>query len=163
MRAATALGRIGEPAVEYLIQLLGDENSMVRSRTAWELGRIGDSRAVEPLIEALKDELGEALLTTEIWSLAGGEVIAGYNPQENVCDLFTQITFYINEALSTTEYPELGKYYILNLAGGKISVTIPVGEYFWAMLIDSKKTPLGFLLKVVLSKLIDSFKEATES
>jgi CheY-like chemotaxis protein len=166
--------KINKSLTEILLdasKMLDEDNieptgSVVEEEKAEEPGiekETMESEKFKDLIETLKDELGEALLTTEIWSLAGGEVITGYKPQENVCDLFTQITFYINEALSTSEYPELGKYYILNLAGGKISVTIPVGEYFWAMLIDSKKTPLGFLLKVVLSKLIDSFKEATES
>jgi YesN/AraC family two-component response regulator len=122
-----------------------------------------ENAQLNELIESLKEELGDALLSTEIWELDKGEVSAGYNPRENVCDLFTQITFYINEALTTAEYPELGRYYILNLSGGKISVTVPIGGYFWGMLIDSKKTPLGFLLKVVLSKLIASFEEAISS
>ncbi len=122
-----------------------------------------DSKKFENLIVSLKEDLGDALLSTEVWNLNDGEIIAGYNEQVEVCDLFTQITFYMNEALSTSEYPELGKYYILNLEGGKIFVTIPVGEYFWGMLIDSKKTPLGFLLRVVLSKLIGAFEEAIAS
>jgi len=122
-----------------------------------------DIQKFDDLIESLKEDIGEALLSTEVWNLSGGEVITGFNPREDVCDLFTQITFYVNEALSTSEYPELGKYYILHLEGGKISVTIPAGEFFWGMLIDSKKTPLGFLLKVILSKLVSAFEEAIAS
>ncbi|MCK5055922.1 MAG: response regulator [Candidatus Aminicenantes bacterium] len=111
------------------------------------------------LIELLKNDLGDALLSTQVWTMEG-EILAGTEERENVVELFTQITVYLNEALSTSEFPELGNYYIFNLVGKKIVVTIPAGEYFWGMLIDSQKTPLGFLLKVVLSKLIDSFKEA---
>jgi len=110
------------------------------------------------LVELLKSDLGDALLSTEIWTMEG-EVLAGSAERENVAELFTQVSVYLNEALSTSEFPELGNYYIFNLVGKKIAVTIPAGEYFWGMLIDSQKTPLGFLLKVVLSKLIDSFKE----
>lgn len=110
------------------------------------------------LVELLKNDLGDALLSTEIWTMEG-EVLAGSVERENVSELFTQVSVYLNEALSTSEFPELGNYYIFNLVGKKIAVTIPAGEYFWGMLIDSQKTPLGFLLKVVLSKLIDSFKE----
>jgi CheY-like chemotaxis protein len=112
------------------------------------------------LIDSLKEDLGDALLSSEIWQFGEEEVLAGYNSQPQVCELFTQITFYINEALGTAEFPELGKYYILNLDGKKISVTIPQGEYFWGMLIDSKRTPLGLLLKVILPGLIASFEEA---
>lgn len=111
------------------------------------------------IIEELKEDLGDALLSAEIWNLEG-EVITGHNQRQTVCDVFTPITFYMNEALTTAEYPELGDYYILNLEGGKISVTIPAGDYFWGMLIDSSKTPLGFLLKVILAEKIDAFREA---
>jgi DNA-binding response OmpR family regulator len=114
------------------------------------------------IVEELKEDLGDALLSTEIWNLEG-EIVTGYNQRQTVCDIFTPITFYINEALTTAEYPELSDYYILNLEGGKISVTIPGGDYFWGMLIDSNKTPLGFLLKVILSEKIDAFREAIES
>jgi hypothetical protein len=114
------------------------------------------------LIESLEEDLGDALLSSEIWDMEGA-VLSGHNERQTVCDVFTPITFYVNEALNAAEYPELGEYYILNLEGAKISVTIPMGEYFWGMLIDSKKTPLGFLLKVILSEKIASFQEAVES
>ncbi|MCK4734678.1 MAG: HEAT repeat domain-containing protein [Methanophagales archaeon] len=49
---------IGEPAVESLIQILEDKSSDVNYRVGAvaALGRIGDVRAVEPLIQALEDE-----------------------------------------------------------------------------------------------------------
>jgi HEAT repeat protein len=42
--------------VEPLIAALKDENSDVRQAAAKALGKIGDPRAVEPLIAALSDE-----------------------------------------------------------------------------------------------------------
>jgi HEAT repeat protein len=54
-KAAEALGKIGEPAVEPLIGALRDENRLVRRRAAEALGEIRDARAVEPLIGALRD------------------------------------------------------------------------------------------------------------
>ncbi|HLP46002.1 MAG TPA: response regulator [Candidatus Kapabacteria bacterium] len=122
-----------------------------------------ENQKVSSLMDRLKEELGEALLSAQVWTLSEGEVFAGYNQQSEVSDLFTQITLYINEALSTAEFPQLGKYYVFNLEGKKISVTIPLGEYFCSMLIDSKKTPLGLLLKVVLPGVIASFEEAIVS
>ncbi|MCX6583021.1 MAG: response regulator [Candidatus Aminicenantes bacterium] len=122
-----------------------------------------DNQKISNLIDRLKDELGEALISAQIWSLNEEEVFAGYNQQAEVSELFSQITLYLNEALSTAELPQLGKYYVLNLEGKKISVTIPQGEYYCGMLIDAKKTPLGLLLKVVLPGIIASFEEAIAS
>ncbi|MER3501614.1 MAG: PBS lyase [Candidatus Fervidibacterota bacterium] len=53
--AAYALGKIGKPAVEPLIEALRDRDGKVRRAAADALGAIGDARAVEPLIEALRD------------------------------------------------------------------------------------------------------------
>lgn len=119
-----------------------------------------ENKKFDDLIEALKEDLGDALISTEIWTISEGDVLAGYQSHPEVCDLFSHITVYLNEALNTAEYPELGNYYLFNLEGGKLKVIIPCGDYLWGMLIDSKKIPMGFLLKVVLSKLIGGFEEA---
>ena len=51
-----ALAKIGEPAIEPLIQVLKDGKNDAREYAARALGTIGDERAVEPLIQALEDE-----------------------------------------------------------------------------------------------------------
>ena len=52
-----ALERIGWPAVDPLIQaLLHADYTVIRMRSAEALGHIGDVRAVEPLIQALRDK-----------------------------------------------------------------------------------------------------------
>jgi HEAT repeat protein len=53
--AAIALGSIGEPAIQGLIEKLEDREDTVRWRAVYALGRTGDARAVEPLISALQD------------------------------------------------------------------------------------------------------------
>ncbi|TAK34258.1 MAG: hypothetical protein EPO21_09935 [Chloroflexota bacterium] len=55
-RAAEALVKIGSPAVEPLVAALRDNDWDVRSRAAKALGMIGDHRAVEPLIAALRHD-----------------------------------------------------------------------------------------------------------
>ena len=45
---------IGRPSVEILIEYLGDDDWLVREAAADLLGKIGDVRAVEPLIERLR-------------------------------------------------------------------------------------------------------------
>ena len=60
--AAEALVKIGEPAVEPLIKVLKDKNAKVRGDAAYALGRIGDKRAVDALIEVLRNEDDDALV-----------------------------------------------------------------------------------------------------
>jgi HEAT repeat protein len=49
--------KMGAVAVEFLIERLKDRNSAVRIRVAEALGEIGDARAVDSLIESLKDRV----------------------------------------------------------------------------------------------------------
>jgi HEAT repeat protein len=51
--AAKILVSIGFPAVEPLVHTLKDRSDLVRWRAARALGEIGDTRAIEPLIQAL--------------------------------------------------------------------------------------------------------------
>ena len=53
--AIDALSQIGAPAVEPLIVGLKNSKAKVRGRAAEALGRIGDARAVDPLIACLKN------------------------------------------------------------------------------------------------------------
>ncbi|WP_405276222.1 HEAT repeat domain-containing protein [Methanobrevibacter sp.] len=56
--ASTALSRMGEPAVDPLIEILNDEDWRVRGAAAWALGNIGDERAIPELEKLLDDESG---------------------------------------------------------------------------------------------------------
>lgn len=54
-----ALSKMGDPATEPLIGLLDDSDWRVRGAAAWGLGRIGNKKAVDPLIKILlEDENG---------------------------------------------------------------------------------------------------------
>ena len=57
--ASSTLGMIKEPAVEPLIQTLKHEDHNVRGSAVMALGKIKDTRAVEPLFEALAVEEDE--------------------------------------------------------------------------------------------------------
>ena len=50
------LHRIGRPAVEILLEYLDDDDWIVREAAADTLGKIGDVRAVEPLMERLRSD-----------------------------------------------------------------------------------------------------------
>jgi len=53
--AAESLSKIGEPAVDLIMELLKDENAAIREYSAQILGEIKPKKAVRPLIELLRD------------------------------------------------------------------------------------------------------------
>ncbi|KZX15355.1 HEAT repeat domain-containing protein [Methanobrevibacter filiformis] len=56
--ASTALSRMGDSAVEPLINILDSDDWKIRGAAAWALGNLKDLRAIEPLEKLLKDESG---------------------------------------------------------------------------------------------------------
>ena len=111
-------------------------------------------------IEILKRDLGESLLAIDIFTSAGGKSLAGYNTNQQACALFNQLTGFLKGALKKSEFPGLGKYFILDLADGKKIIVIPFGECQCGMLIDRGKTQLGLLLNVVIPQIISALEKA---
>jgi hypothetical protein len=111
-------------------------------------------------IDILKKDLGEALIAADIWTAADGQIIAGINPQPKAAALMNDLTTNMSKNLKQAGFPEIGKYWLVDLVGGVIGIVIPLGDYVWGMLMDSKKAPLGLLLNVVIPQAIDSFEKA---
>lgn len=114
-------------------------------------------------VDTLKENLGGALLATDIWGNDDMQSLAGWNTQPAATSLFGQITLSINQALEGSGFPGLGKYLIFDLVDGKMIVIIPMGDFAWGMLVDGKKTQLGLLLNVALPKAIAAFEDAVTS
>lgn len=68
--AVDVLVEIGEPTVKPLIQYLKDEDFHFRAIVAEILGKIKDPRAIEPLIQLLKDEKNLYVRAEAVWALA---------------------------------------------------------------------------------------------
>ena len=67
-RAGWALIKIGNPSVKLLISSLREINKFTRERVAQTLGWIGDERAVNSLLWALKDE-EPSVVSAAAWAL----------------------------------------------------------------------------------------------
>lgn len=65
---ADAIEKIGKPAVLHAIEALLDQNREVRARAITALGRIGDVRAVDPLIR-LVDDSEAGIVRSALWAL----------------------------------------------------------------------------------------------
>jgi tetratricopeptide (TPR) repeat protein len=114
-------------------------------------------------IDTLKENLGGALLATDIWGSADMQSIAAWNPQPATRILFGQIINMTNQALKDSGFAILSKYYLFDLVDAKIVIVIPVGNFMWGILIDGKKVQLELLLNTALPKAIAAFEDAITS
>jgi hypothetical protein len=115
------------------------------------------------MIEILKEDLGEALIASDIWSIADGRSIASHNGQPKAVALFNRITKYLSEAIEGSGFPAVEDYYTINLTGKKFVVVLLLGDYQQGILVDTAQIETGLLLNVTVPKLFDTYKEAMKS
>jgi hypothetical protein len=119
-----------------------------------------DAKKLNEIIQEFKNELGDALIATDIWGTADGQSIAGYNTQPAAAALFNRITLIINNALKGSDFPLLNRYYLLHLEGGNISAAMQFGDYQWGILVNTKQVQLGLLLNVLIPETMEAIREA---
>ena len=111
-------------------------------------------------IETLKSDLGEGLVATDIFTVADGMSIAGYNPQPKASALFNQLTTNTMNTLRGAGFPNLNKYLIMDLEGNHMVIVLPMGDYRWGILVNTQKIQLGLLLSIAIPNSLKAFEDA---
>jgi len=84
---------LGEPVIVIFIKALADNKSIVRKNAAEALGRIGDKKALKPLLKSLKDE-DYRVISTSIISLCK---IGDEKSIKPIINAFTNINKHVEE------------------------------------------------------------------
>lgn len=108
-----------------------------------------------------REELGDGLISTDIYSAEGLPVVNGYNSNEKATALFANITEHIKKAVNASTMSNLGDYYIINLQEGTLDIVIVGDKFQWKLLLNTNKIKLGYLFSIFLPDAIKKFKEAT--
>lgn len=152
--------KLGESISKILMELAYNEDEKYRTHKG---GFKMNVKKLNEAIEAQKEALGAALLSTDIVMLEDGQSIAGFNSNPKGCALFSQLTNTLIKTIKDSGLPSLGKYYLLDLVEDKMIIVIYMGDYIWGMLIDKEKAQLGLLLNIVIPKIVDAFESAIAS
>ncbi len=146
-----------EPVIEYEPLNNADQINIFEKEDDMNVSKLNKS------IETLKESMGGALMAADIFGVVDMQSVAGFNSNPAACALFGQIITSTNLALKESGFPVLGKYCLFDLVDAKMVVLIPMGDFIWGMLIDSKKAQLGLLLNIALPKAIAAFEDAITS
>ena len=149
--------RTVEPVIEYESLNNSDQINIFEKEDIMNVSKLNKS------IETLKESLGSALMAADIFGTIDMQSVAGFNSNPAACALFGQIITSTNLALKESGFPVLGKFCLFDLVDAKMVVLIPMGDFIWGMLIDSKKAQLGLLLNIALPKAIAAFEDAITS
>lgn len=112
-------------------------------------------------VEWLKKQLGAGLMATDIWNDVGLS-LAGYNEQPEAVALFNEVTRFLRRAVDESggAFPNLGRYYLVELEGKRLVLILLAGELQWGTLIDGTQTSLGVLVSVILQNAMKRLQEA---
>ena len=114
-------------------------------------------------IEIVKQDLGNSLLATDIFTTTDGTSIAGFNSQPKAYALFNELTNNLVKSLGNSGFPGLNEYYLLHLKDGHLVLVLYLLDYQWGFLVDSNKVKLGLLLNIVMPNAREAFIDALES
>jgi hypothetical protein len=119
-----------------------------------------DVARLEKLVGDMRKSL-QGLLATDIWVADTGQSIASYNGQPVASKLFNTLTDDLNEALSTSGFPVINRYYLLELEGNATSLVIRHGDDLrQGVLIDTRFTNVGTMLALGLPMALRAVEEA---
>ncbi len=117
--------------------------------------------AFKGIIEELKSDLGEALVSADIWHIRDAQSLGGYNVSHKATALFNEVTRMLQKTLSTSEFPNLGEYYMVHTANDYLVVINLAGDYQLGMTVDLSRTTMGILMSIVVPKVAENLKNAT--
>lgn len=113
------------------------------------------------IIVELKDDLGEALVSADIWHIKDAQSLGGYNVSHKATALFNEVTRMLEKTLSSSEFPNLGEYYMVHTSNDYLVVINKAGDYQLGMTVDLSKTTMGILMSIVVPKVAENLRNAT--
>jgi CheY-like chemotaxis protein len=117
-------------------------------------------KKMNQVIENMRSDLGTALIATDFWGIANGQSIGGYNTNPKSVALFKHVNKCIGDCLHGSQFPKLGRYFLMDLEGGIIAGVLLLGEFRCGVLIDGEKSSLELIMNVAFPKFLKGFREA---
>lgn len=120
-----------------------------------------DVTSLETIVGEAKTVLRDGLQAMDIWDRETGLSLAGHNSQPEAVALFNQLTGEMANTLSSSGFPALNRYYLLDLEGGNTIVIQRHGnDLMSGMLLDAAKVNLGILVSVVIPRVASGLANA---
>ncbi len=120
-----------------------------------------DIRKLDSLIAEIQAPLRGSLLAAEVWERNPLRSLAAINPQPAAVALEERIYEGVQQALSQAGWPGLHQYYLMELAGGELNITLICGtDLMMGLLVDGKANNLGVAFSVIIPKCLQGIEAA---
>lgn len=105
--------------------------------------------------------LKDGLIAGDIWDRSTGLSISGMNSMPEAVAMFNRLTEELKDTLSGSGFPDLNRYFILNLEEDKLFVIIcHADDLLQGMLLNPKKVNMGILFTVAVPKALAKVESA---
>lgn len=118
-----------------------------------------NTKNLQICIEDLKTDLGEALLSTDIWG-ADGLSFAAHNSQPATAALFEELTKELKNFLNKGGLPKLGNHYFIALENNQTFIVLPTENLRWGILVATDKINLGLLFNIAIPNALKNLQAA---
>lgn len=119
-----------------------------------------DTKILDLAVQDLRNILRDGLVATDIWERSAGLSLAGFNQQPVAVALFTRITTELESSLADSNFPPLGRFYLLDMEGNHTVVMVNHGALLQGMLVDNKRANLGILISVAIPRMLEAVARA---
>jgi hypothetical protein len=115
---------------------------------------------LERAINDLKKDLGDGLLSCDVWTAEDGFSIVGYNSLPKAVAFFNQVTDHLLSTLEKSEadLPSVGEYFYLKLADEKGLIIVLFDNYRISILFNQAKIQLGFMFNILLPQFLETLE-----
>jgi len=102
---------IGSPLAEILMEGFRIKDEKAEKESVGEKEEKMDVKKLNGIITSLAEDLGDALLTTDIWAVADGQSIAGYKSNPKAAALFNRMGKLLDNALQGGKLSGIDTHY----------------------------------------------------
>lgn len=121
-----------------------------------------DTKQLELAVQDLRSVLRDGLIATDIWDREDGLSLAGFNQQPVAAALFTRMTSELTTSLADSNFPPLGRFYLLDMVGNHTAVVLNHETLLQGMLVDTKRANLGILISVAIPRMLEAVAAAVQ-
>ena len=119
-----------------------------------------DTKILDSAVQDLRNVLRDGLIATDIWDRTAGLSLAGFNQQPVAVALFTRITTELESSLTDSNFPPLGRYYLLDMEGNHTVAVVNHTTLLQGILVDNKRANLGILISVAIPRMLETIARA---
>jgi hypothetical protein len=119
-----------------------------------------DTKILDSAVQDLRNVLRDGLIATDIWDRTAGLSLAGFNQQPVAVALFTRITTELESSLTDSNFPPLGRYYLLDMEGNHTVAVVNHTTLLQGILVDNKRANLGILISVAIPRMLETVTRA---